>query len=285
MAGEACLDLLSGGGVLIRTASTEIGQGARTVLPQMVADTLCIAVDLVSFEESNTARVPDSGPTVASRTTMIVGKVLVDAAKALGEAVEEIADPSLPWPERADAYLAAGGNPSVSCRYVGPGNTEWNEETYEGDAYPCFSWACDVVELTVDTDTGEVRLEEVWLAQDIGKAINPIMCEGQVEGGTLQGIGYAVLEEVVMRDGRPWNDRMTNYIIPTSLDTPPMHTTLIEVPYPHGPFGAKGVGELPMDGIGPAIAAAIEHATGVFVDRQPAMPEYLLTAIEGADCQ
>ena len=203
---------------------------------------------------------------------MIVGKVIEEAARQMADRVGGGGE----WTARADAHLAEHGPLTISHRYHDAGGTDWDEGSYRGDAYPCYGWACDVVEVEVDTDTGEVRLLDVWMAQDIGKAIHPVMCEGQIEGGTLQGIGHLLLEEVVMADGAYRNDRMTNYIIPTSLDTPPMHTQLIEVPYPHGPFGAKGVGELPMDGIGPAIASAIEHATGIFIERQPALPEYLL---------
>jgi len=260
---SAALDLRADGQLIIRTASTEIGQGTRTIFPQIVAEILDIPVDRVEFEETNTQKVPDSGPTVASRTTMIVGKVLQECALEMRERMHD-------------------GPTTIAKAYKGPGGQVWNEETYEGDAYPCYSWACDVAEVTVDTDTGEVCVEKLWLAQDIGKAINPVMCEGQVEGGTLQGVGYLHLEQVVMKDGRPWNDRMTNYIIPTSLDSPVMETTLIEVPYPHGPFGAKGVGELPMNGVGPAIAQAIEHATGVFIDQQPTTPEMLLALLDEA---
>ena len=257
------LDLRADGQLVIRTASTEIGQGLRTIFPQIVAETLGIPVERVEFAETNTQTVPDSGPTVASRSTMIVGKVLEWCAEELRGRLED-------------------GPITVAKSYKGPGGQFWDEETYSGDAYPCYSWAVDVAVVTVDTDTGEVQVEELWLAQDIGKAINPVMCEGQIEGGTLQGVGYLHLEQVVMKDGRPWNDRMTNYIIPTSLDSPVMHTSLVEVAYPHGPFGAKGVGELPMDGVGPAIAAAIEHATGAFITQQPTTPEMLLDLLNEA---
>ena len=259
---SAALDLREDGQVVIRTASTEIGQGMRTIFPQIVAEVMGIPIERVEVHDTNTQEVPDSGPTVASRTTMIVGKVLEECSKEL------------------KAHLGRGPA-TVAKAYKGPDGQVWDEDTYSGDAYPCYSWAFDVAQVSVDTDTGEVTVEELWLAHDIGKAINPTMCEGQVEGGTLQGVGYLHLEQVVMRDGRPSNDRMTNYIIPTSLDSPVMHTSLVEVAYPHGPFGAKGVGELPMDGIGPAIAAAIEHATGAFLTQQPTTPEMLLELLHG----
>ena len=271
---EVAVDLKPGGRVVIRTGSTEMGQGIRTTFPQIVADTLGIALELVGFHETNTAEVPDSGPTVASRTVMVVGKTLADAAAELGGKVATM--PGDTWTARADAWLAAHGETSVLRAYKGPGPVSWREEDFQGDAYPCYAWGCDVVEVAVDTDTGEVKLEKVWTAFDVGKAIHPQICEGQLEGGTLQGLGLATLEEVKMKDGLPWNDRMTTCIIPTSVDTPPLVTSLVEVPYFHGPFGAKGIGELPTDGAGPAVAAAVEQATGIRVDRLPITPEYVL---------
>jgi len=276
---DVAVDLAPGGRVVIRTGSTEMGQGVRTVFPQIVADTLGIPLGLVGFHETNTAQVPDSGPTVASRTTMVVGKTLADAAAELGERLA--ASPGESWPERANAWLAEHGPLSVVRSYKGPGPVSWSDEDYQGDAYPAYAWACDVVEVAIDEDTGELRLEKVWTAFDVGRAIHPLMCEGQLEGGTLQGLGLATLEEIKMKDGRPWNDRMTTCIIPTSMDTPPLVTSMVEVPYHHGPFGAKGIGELPTDGPGPAVAAAVEHALGVRIDRLPITPEYILELLAG----
>ena len=145
----------------------------------------------------------------------------------------------------------------VERRYQKPPGIEWDDETYQGDAYPCFSYAAVAVEVEVDLDTGEVRVLKVTTAQDIGKAIHPVLCAGQIEGGTLQGLGYALLEEVRWKDGRVWNHQLTNYIIPTFVDAPPMDVILVENPFPGGPFGAKGVGELPMDVPAGAVVAAI----------------------------
>ncbi len=276
---DVAVDLLPGGRVRLRTGCTEMGQGLRTVFPQILADTLEVPLELVEFEETSTAKVPDSGPTVASRTTMVVGKTLQEAGRALLRAVDEHADPSLPWTERADAALAARGELSVTESYKGPGESHWDEATCQGDAYPCYAWACDVVEVSVDTDTGEVGIDNVWAAFDVGKAIHPVQCATGLEGGTLQGLGLAALEEVKMKDGRPWTDRMTTCIIPTSMDTPPLEAIVVEVPYHHGPFGAKGVGELPTDGVAPAVAAAVEQATGIRVDRVPITPEAVLEGL------
>src|SRR4029079_1812530 len=147
-------------------------------------------------------------------------------------------------------------------------------------AYPCYSWGAEVAEVEVDMGTYEVSCTKITTAQDIGRAIHPVLGAGQIEGGTLQAVGYGLLEEVVWDRGHIVNNRLTNYIIPTSLDAPEMETIIVETEYPHGPFGAKGVGELPMDGAAPAIAAAVFNATGAFVDEIPITPERLLAAME-----
>jgi len=137
----------------------------------------------------------------------------------------------------------------------------------------------DVAEVEVDLDTFETRVLEFWSAADVGRAIHPLMCKGQLEGGSLQAIGWALSEEVVWRAGAIVNPRMTNYSIPTALDAPPFHTILVEAPYAHGPGGgAKGIGELPMDGGASAVAAAVEHAVGVAIDHLPLTPERLFAA-------
>ena len=131
----------------------------------------------------------------------------------------------------------------------------------------------------MDLDTFETTVVSFWAAADVGKAIHPVMCKGQIEGGTLQAIGWALSEEIVWKDGKILNGRMTNYIVPTSLDAPRFTTILVEEPYSLGPGGgAKGLGELPMDGGAPAIAAAIEHATGLVMDHLPLLPEDLWKA-------
>jgi CO/xanthine dehydrogenase Mo-binding subunit len=162
-------------------------------------------------------------------------------------------------------------------QYEPPAWVDWDEKRYKGDAYPVFAYSCDVAEVEVDLDTFEVKVLDFWIAADVGKAINPVMCVGQLEGGTLQAIGWALSEEIVWDSGRILNPRMTNYIVPTALDAPPFHTILVEAPYAYGPGGgAKGIGELPMDGGAPAIAAAVEHATGLSVNHLPLTPERLL---------
>ncbi|MBC7543576.1 MAG: xanthine dehydrogenase family protein [Candidatus Sericytochromatia bacterium] len=272
--GKVQVDLQPGGRLMVRSGSTDIGQGTETVFAQMAADAAKLPLDMVDVHPVDTHGVPDSGPTVASRTTMVVGSIVADAAAEVAAKVRELT-PEGDWAQAADKALAQGPI-SVLLQYVPPGTNQWDDDTYSGDAYPCFSWGADIAEVEVDLDTMEVTVVDFWAAQDIGKAIHPVMCAGQIEGGTLQAIGWALCEEVVWDKGLIKNNRITNYIIPTALDAPPFHTFLIEEPFSGGPFGAKGVGELPMDGGAPALAAAIEQAIGVCPDSLPLTPERLL---------
>jgi CO/xanthine dehydrogenase Mo-binding subunit len=187
------------------------------------------------------------------------------------------------WPFRevARAWLREEGELEVTLRHEPPAWQEFDEATYQGSAYPTYSWGADVVEVCVDPVSFEVRAEHVTAVCDVGRAIHPTLCKGQVEGGTLQAVAWALMEEVKMDGGRYLNDRLATYIIPTAMDAPPMDTVLLENPYEDGPFGAKGVGELPMDGGAPAAAAAIGSATGLFVAEIPATPERLLGLSRG----
>jgi CO/xanthine dehydrogenase Mo-binding subunit len=206
-----------------------------------------------------------------------VGSLVDGAARDIGQRVaKEREAGGGSFEEAADRLLARDGEVTSLSQYKTPDWVKWDDTGYKGDAYPCYGWACDVAEVEVDLDTFEVTVLDFWSATDVGKAINPVMCKGQIEGGSLQAIGWAVSEEVVWKGGLIVNARMTNYIIPTSLDAPRFHTVLVEDPFPLGPGGAKGIGELPMDGGAPAIAAAIEHATGIAIDELPTTPERLL---------
>jgi CO/xanthine dehydrogenase Mo-binding subunit len=265
LASRAALELLPAG-VRIRVASTEIGQGTRTILAQIVADTLGMPYEAVEVHEPDTSEVPDSGPTVASRTCMVVGGILQRCAERMRERL----DGSSPA-----EYLARHGPLIVTEQYTRPEGLLWDDETYRGDAYGTYGYGCDVVELQVDPDTCEVTLKSVTSVHEAGTIINPSLAHGQIEGGTAQGLGMALLEEVVMRDGRMVNGQMTNYIIPTSADTPLMDIATIERPYPGGPFGAKGLGEMPIDGPAGAVVNALRHA-GFDIRRIPATPEQIM---------
>jgi CO/xanthine dehydrogenase Mo-binding subunit len=273
LASVASLELTEEHRIRILTASTDMGQGTKTIFPQLVADTLGVEYDEVEIAPQDTSLVPDSGPTVASRTAMVVGGLLIRAAEKLRAQVEEETGASF-----ADSYHQA-----TPCRideqFTPYPGVPFDDKTYTGDAYPAFGWAAAVARVEVDLDTAEVTVRDFVAADDIGHVIHPVLAEGQVEGGSLQAIGYATIEEMKLVDGRYQNDRLATYLIPTALDAPPIHSILVEKPFSGAPHGAKGVGELPMDVGAPAVVAAIHDATGVWIHDLPATPERILAAM------
>jgi CO/xanthine dehydrogenase Mo-binding subunit len=267
LASRASLQLTERG-VNVLVGSTEIGQGTRTMLAQIVADALGMSYDSVDVNEADTDVVPDSGPTVASRTCMVVGRILERCAEEMRKRL---------GPLTPRQYLRRHGPLVVTKTYERPAEMIWDDHSYRGDAYGSYGWGCDVVEVEVDRDTWEVKPIAFTTVHEIGRAIHPMLATGQIEGGSAQGLGYALLEDVVMRDGRMANPTLTNYIIPTTLDTPPLKVTMLENPYKHGPFGAKGVGEMPIDGPAPAVINALRHA-GFDLRAIPATPERIMVA-------
>src|SRR4051812_33403711 len=262
-------------GARILVASTEIGQGTRTMHAQIVADTLGVPYDCIDVNAADTAVVPDSGPTVASRTCMVVGRILQRCAEEMRARLGRLTPRE---------YLRQHGPLVITKEYERPGDMSWDDNSYQGDAYGSYGWGCDVVELEIDRDTWEVRPIAFLTVHEIGKAIHPMLATGQIEGGSAQGLGYALLEDVVMRDGRMANASLTNYIIPTTLDSPAMQVVMLENPYQHGPFGAKGVGEMPIDGPAPAVINALRHA-GFDLRAIPATPERVMAASTIASTQ
>jgi CO/xanthine dehydrogenase Mo-binding subunit len=254
------------GNVRILVASTEIGQGTNTILSQIAAETLGLDYDRIELAQPDTGMVPNSGPTVASRTCMVVGKLVEAACLGLKQT---LAASGLSVAE----YTARFGPLRASSEYQPPPGVVWDDETYQGDAYGAFAWAVYVASVTIDPATCEVRVTDFVALQEVGKVIHPVMATGQIEGGVAQAIGYALYERVAWKNGRMANAQMTNYIMPTSADLPPIRVFFEENPYEHGPSGAKGIGELPMDGAAPAILNAIENALGVAFDAIPLTPE------------
>ncbi|MBA3455668.1 MAG: xanthine dehydrogenase family protein [Deltaproteobacteria bacterium] len=276
LAGRATIALTTAGTFEVRSSSTDIGQGSITMFTQIAAGALGVDASLVSVIDPSTANVPDSGPTVASRTCMVVGSLVDQGSRALaGQLQTWAAENGLggrPLLEIAKAR-SAHGELTHTVQYEPPPGIEWNDTTYTGSAYPVYGWAACLVDVSVDLDTYEVTIDRCVQAVDVGKAINPSIVKGQIEGGTLQALGWAVLENVVYKDGKVANANMTNCIVPTFADAPDLETILVEVPYPFGPSGAKGVGEIPMDGPAAAVANAVENALGVAFDRLPISPE------------
>ncbi len=255
-------------GARIRVASVEMGQGTRTMHAQIVADALGIPYEDVEVAQPDTREVPDSGPTVASRTCMVVGKILERCAAEMRERLAG----------RSPAeYLREVGPLVITQEFRKPEEISWDDTEYTGDAYAAYGWGCDVAEVELDPVTFEVRPLLLTIVHEVGKAIHPGMVVGQIEGGSAQGVGWALNENVVMRGGAMANPSLTNYTIPTTLDTPRMDVVVLENPSGYGPFGAKGVGEMPIDGPAPAIVNAIRHA-GVDVRSIPATPETIMEA-------
>jgi len=274
---------LPDGRIEVRSANIEMGQGTLTVFTQIAADRLGLAPDAVVIAEADTARVPNSGPTVASRTTMVVGRLVERACDDLRRRL------GLSESARGDSVRAAlrdwhRAHPDQSLVgevvYEKPPGINWDDATYRGDAYGAFAWAAYVAEVEVDLRTCAVRVTDFVAVQEIGKVINETLARGQVQGGVVQGIGWALMEECKWQDGAMVNNQLTNYIIPTSDDVPPIRVAFLETPYPHGAQGAKGLGELPIDGPAPAILNAIAEATGADPRTIPLTPERLMTIAE-----
>jgi CO/xanthine dehydrogenase Mo-binding subunit len=276
----------SDGRVHVLAASTEIGQGTNTIFAQIVADALGLDYDSVEVSRPDTGNVPNSGPTVASRTTMIVGKLVETAALQLKEKLvgADLLGRSFTreeWARACGVYNERHGTLKSFTQYKQPEDIEWDDEHYRGDAYGAYAWAVYVAEVSVDTLTYEARVEDFVAVQEVGRVIHPVLAAGQIEGGVAQGIGWTLYENVVWQGGRMANGQMTNYIIPTSADIPPIRVHFFEHPYAGGPGGAKGIGELPMDGPAPAILNAVEHALGIAFDHVPVTPEVIMDALEG----
>ncbi|MDQ1612376.1 MAG: hypothetical protein QOG00_2307 [Pyrinomonadaceae bacterium] len=273
------------GRVRVLAASTEIGQGTNTIFAQIASDALKLDYDLVEMAQPDTGNVPDSGPTVASRTCMIVGKLVESAAVGLrqtlqgaGLLTEEYTQDE--WREACRRYVERYGALKSFSQYKPPPGVHWDDEKYQGDAYGAYAWAVYVAEVTVDTLTYETRVDDFVAVQEVGKVVHPVLAAGQIEGGVAQAIGFTLYENVVWQDGRMINNQMTNYVMPTSADLPPIRVHFEEQPYQYGPAGgAKGIGELPMDGGAPAILNAIEQATGVRFTHVPLMPEALMRGL------
>lgn len=269
------------GAVRLLTSSTEIGQGTNTILCQIAAETLGVSYDQIEIAKPDTGAVPNSGPTVASRTCMVVGKLVESACLGLKQTLIKagLLSDGYDVGEFANAcarYIEQFGNLQSFSQYKAPPGIFWDDETYKGDAYGAFAWAVYVAEVSVDTATFETRVENFVALQEIGRVIHPVLAEGQIEGGIAQAIGFALYEKVVWKEGRMVNNQMTNYIMPTSADLPPIRVFFEEIPYAYGPLGAKGIGELPMDGPAPAILNAVENASGAAVNEIPLMPEMLM---------
>ncbi|CAG1004533.1 xanthine dehydrogenase molybdenum-binding subunit [Anaerolineales bacterium] len=249
--------------VVIHQAGAEVGQGLHTVMIQMAAQVLGVPETIIEIKTSDSAKQGNSGSASASRLTFMAGNSMKGAAEA---ALEK-------WKNEERPAIA-------EYKYLAPRTTPFDHDT--GYSMPNFSYAyvAQAAEVEVDTETGHVRVLRVVSADDVGKAINPDQVTGQIEGAVVQAHGYAVLEDFKTRDGRVLTDQLSTYLIPTIWDIPEkVESVIVEVPDPNGPWGARGLGELPYLTVAPAIAAAIHDAIGVWVDEFPFTPERILRAL------
>ncbi|MGD1023110.1 MAG: xanthine dehydrogenase family protein molybdopterin-binding subunit [Candidatus Sulfotelmatobacter sp.] len=274
---EGCAD----GSVRVLVSSTEFGQGTNTVLSQIAAEALGLPYENVSMAQPDTLQVPNSGPTVASRTVMVVGKLVQSAALGIKQTLISsnlLAETYAPDEFRAacQQYVSEHGQFRSWSRYEAPTDIFWDDQKYRGEAYAAFAWAVYIAEVTVDLTTYGVSVNDFVALQEVGRVLHPLLARGQIIGGVAQGIGFSLYEKVVWQKGRMQNGQMTNYIMPTSADLPPIRVFFEELGNLYGAYGAKGIGELPMDGPAPAIVNAVEDALGIPFDFVPLLPEDIM---------
>jgi CO/xanthine dehydrogenase Mo-binding subunit len=272
------VEALVDGSVRVLVSSAEFGQGTNTVLCQIAAESLRLPYEVVGIAQPDTSAVPNSGPTVASRTAMIVGNLVQSAARGLKQtligsgALREGYSPE-DFRSACRDHIGKHGQLKSYSRYDAPPEIFWDDQKYRGDAYAAFAWAVYIAQVSVDLTTYSVAVEDFVALQEVGKVLHPRLAEGQIAGGVAQAIGFALYEKVVWENGRMLNNQMTNYIMPASMDLPPIRVYFEELGNVHGAFGAKGIGELPMDGPAPAIVNAIENALGISFNSIPLLPE------------
>lgn len=244
------------GAVKIHVSSAEIGQGIQTTLRKIVAETLDIPLEQVIQDYPDSSECPNSGPTVASRSLLIVGHLVETCAREL----------KARWNE-GDVDLTRGMDPSE--------HFQWDNESFRGNAYPDYSWGVDVVSLEVDRLSGQIEVTGLWAVYDIGTPIDSKIVRGQIEGGMMQGLGYALMENLDIVDGKILQDSLEKYLIPTARDFPRIQVELLGFHDGLGPYGSRGLGELPIIGIAPAIASALQDALGQAVTALPLTPEII----------
>jgi len=264
------------GQIVLHQGAMDIGQGSNTVITQMAADALGVSVHAIELIDCDTDLTPDCGKTSASRQTYVTGQAALLAGKALrgkilrhGNVAEISAIDFSNFDENEFGYVLMAEE-----TYDPP--TSPLDENGQGLPYAIFGYGAQLVELTVDIKLGTIKLDHITTAHDVGKAINPLLVEGQIEGGVAQGIGLALME-----DYRPGlTENLHDYLIPTIGDVPTFDNIIIEVADAEGPYGAKGLGEHVLIPTAPAIINAIRYATGAVINDLPATPDKVLTALE-----
>jgi CO/xanthine dehydrogenase Mo-binding subunit len=222
---------------------------------------------------------------------MVVGRLIERAGKQLIAMLQNDAGLAASYSSAeffaaCERYRLQHDKVESLCRYEAPPNIFWDDQKYRGEAYPAFAWAVYVAEVAVDTTTWSAEVTNFTAVQEVGRVLNPVLAAGQIEGGVAQAIGYALYEKVLLKNGHMINNQMTNYIMPTAQDVPPIAVFFEEIPFAYGAYGAKGIGELPHDGPAPAILNAIQDATGENFPTIPLLPEDIfMRAISSAPVQ
>jgi CO/xanthine dehydrogenase Mo-binding subunit/aerobic-type carbon monoxide dehydrogenase small subunit (CoxS/CutS family) len=289
----------------VAIGGTEMGQGTLTMGSMLAAQTLGMPIERIHLGLVDTHLIADSGPTVASRTTVMSGNAIMDACAKVKANLLAFAAPYfntdrreidiqrdylvdvrtgkklMDVPSLVRAAYSSKLNLSESGWYA-PKPRVWDREKGQGDAYVIYCYATQIAGVQVDTRTGRVKVTHMTAAHDVGKAINPQMIEGQIEGGIAQGIGLAITENLIVREGKVLNPQFTDYIVPTSEDMPPVDIVLIEEPYSKGPYGAKGIGEPALIPTAAAVVNAINFATDMKFTSIPLTPERILLELEKA---
>ncbi len=306
--GDACganVYVHEDGSVLLYTGITEMGQGSFTVLPQICAEELGVRLEDIRLVQPDTDLVPESGPTVGSRSTTLMGNAIIIAARQVKQSLIEAATEMLGIPpervqfrdrkvfdrenrgnslefKQVASRCMATGRRLIGQGWWAPPAASLDPETGQGNPYFVYTYSTHMAQVVVDIQTGEVEIEHYVAAFDVGKAINPRALEGQIEGGVAMGLGYALMEEVVLQEGFIQNKNLQDYLIPTALDVPDIRPVILEVANTLGPYGAKGIGEMPNIPATPAILNAICNASGGRVRSLPADPEKVFWAIREA---
>ena len=251
----------TGNKVSIQVGSTEMGQGFKTSLRKICAATLGISIDDVEYLDPDTSKVVDSGPTAASRSTMVVGRLVERAAQKMKERWEE-------------------GDITTEVEYEHPEGYPWDQATFRGDAYLGYGWGAVIVEVEADKLTNEIKTVGIWSSHEIGKAIDELIVHGQINGGIMQSLGYGAMEKLEVKNGRFKQKSMSDYVIPTSMDFPKQFYHIQDNPYPWGPYGAKGMGELVFNGASAAYVDAVERALNTRFNAIPIPPEDIEEALK-----
>ncbi len=299
---KAIVELSQEGEIVLYVGATEVGQGAKTILTQMAAEVLGVSVEDITLVCEDTSITPDAGTAAASRQTYNTGNAIKRACENLRDEMIKIAVKQLGLNssigvkvENKKVYLNIFPDKKVSFKEIAnlqgeetlktegiftAQTTKMDEETGQGAPYWPYTFSVYGVEVEVDTETGLVEITKAVCAQDVGKAINPKLIEGQIDGGFAMGLGYAIFEDLGLHNGEIKHNRFTNYLIPTALDVPDLDKIIIEAPETTAPYGAKGIGEPVMIAVAPAILNAIYNAVGVRITEIPITPERLLKAIK-----